>query len=150
MTYTRLESKYVEEIYNLQINNAIELGNNIWSKLEINNLLKQTDFFSTIFLERKRVEAFGLFFKVDDFLDLYSLFVSPKLRKRGIATKIIDFAVNHCKQNNLTKIVLEVNEKNTKALNFYIEKNFTKTGFRKDYYQLGEKRYDAILMEMKI
>ena len=41
-----------------------------------------------------------MFFEVDNFLDLYSLFVSPKYRKRGIATTIIDCAVNHCKKKS--------------------------------------------------
>ena len=148
--FTNLENKHVEQIYNLQINNADEFGNNIWSRLEINDLIKKTGFYSTIFLEQKRIQGFGMFFEVDNFLDLYSLFVSPKYRKRGIATTIIDCAVNHCKKKNLIKIVLEVNEKNTKALNFYISKSFTKTGLRKNYYQLGENYFDAILMEMKI
>ena len=148
--FTNLENKHVEQIYNLQINNAIEFGNNIWSRLELNNLIKKTGFYSTIFLERRRIEGFGMFFEVDNFLDLYSLFVSPKYRKRGIATNIIDCAVNHCKKKNLIKIVLEVNEKNIKALNFYISKSFTKTGRRKNYYQLGENYFDAILMEMRI
>ena len=148
--FTNLENKHVEQIYNLQINNADELGNNIWNRLEINDLLKKTDFYSTIFLEQKKIEGFGMFFEVDNFLDLYSLFVSPKYRNRGIATTIIDCAVNHCKKKNLIKIVLEVNEKNIKALNFYISKSFTKTGRRKNYYQLGENYFDAILMEMRI
>ena len=148
--FTNLENKHVEQIYNLQINNADEFGNNIWSRLEINDLIKKTGFYSTIFLEQKKIEGFGMFFEVDNFLDLYSLFVSPKYRKRGIATTIIDYAVNHCKKKNLIKIVLEVNEKNTKALNFYISKSFTKTGRRKNYYQLGENYFDAILMEMRI
>ena len=148
--FTNLENKHVEQIYNLQINNADEFGNNIWSRLEINDLIKKTGFYSTIFLEQKRIQGFGMFFEVDNFLDLYSLFVSPKYRKRGIATTIIDCAVNHCKKKNLIKIVLEVNEKNKKALNFYISKSFTKTGRRKNYYQLGENYFDAILMEMKI
>ena len=148
--YTKLENKHVEQIYNLQINNANEFGNNIWSRLEINDLIKKTGFYSTIFVEQNRIEGFGMFFEVDNFLDLYSLFVSPKYRKRGIATTIIDNAVNYCKKKNLMKIVLEVNEKNTKALNFYISKSFTKTGRRKNYYQLGENHFDAILMEMKI
>lgn len=148
--FTNLETKHVEQIYNLQINNADEFGNNIWSRLEINDLIKKTGFYSTIFLEQKKIEGFGMFFEVDNFLDLYSLFVSPKYRKRGIATTIIDCAVNHCKKKNLIKIILEVNEKNTKALNFYLSKSFTKTGRRKNYYQLGENYFDAILMEMKI
>ena len=148
--FTKLENKHVEQIYNLQINNADEFGNNIWSRLEINDLIKKTGFYSTIFLEQKKIEGFGMFFEVDNFLDLYSLFVSPKYRKRGVATTIIDCAVNHCLKKNLIKIVLEVNEKNTKALNFYISKSFIKTGRRKNYYQLGENYFDAILMEMRI
>ena len=148
--FTNLETKHVEEIYNLQINNADEFGNNIWSRLEINDLIKKTGFYSTIFLEQKKIEGFGMFFEIDNFLDLYSLFVSPKYRKRGIATNIIDCAVNHCIKKNLIKIVLEVNEKNTKALNFYIRKSFIKTGRRINYYQVGENYFDAILMEMRI
>ena len=148
--FTNLENKHVEQIYNLQINNADEFGNNIWSRLEINDLIKKNGFYSTIFLEQKRIEGFGMFFEVDNFLDLYSLFVSPKYRKRGIATTIIDCAVNHCKKKNLIKIVLDVNEKNKKALNFYFSKSFIKTGRRKNYYQVGENYLDAILMEMRI
>ena len=148
--FSNLENKHVEQIYDLQINNAHEFGNNIWSRLEINDLIKKTGFYSTIFIEQKRIEGFGMFFEVDNFLDLYSLFVSPMFRKRGIATTIIDYAVNHCKKKNLVKIVLEVNEKNTKAINFYISNGFTKEGRRKNYYQSGENYFDAILMEMKI
>tara|TARA_Y200000002_G_C22166278_1_gene449218 strand:- start:41 stop:490 length:450 start_codon:yes stop_codon:yes gene_type:complete len=148
--FTNLESKHVEQIYNLQINNAHDFGNNIWSRLEINDLIKKPGFYSTVFIEQKRIEGFGMFFEVDNFLDLYSLFVSPKYRKRGIATTIINYAVNHCKKENLIKIVLEVNEKNTKAINFYISKSFTKKGRRKNYYKSGENYFDAILMEMKI
>ena len=148
--FTNLENKHVEQIYNIQINNADEFGNNIWSRAEINDLLKKKGFYSSIFIQEKRIEGFGIFFEAGNFLDLYSLFVSPMYRKRGIATTIINCAVNHCKKNNLVKIVLEVNEKNIKALNFYINKSFTMTGKRKNYYQLGENYFDAILMEMKI
>ena len=145
-----LEKKHVDEVYDLQINNADEFGNNIWSRLEINNLIQKSEFFSTIFLKQKKIEAFGMFFENGNFLDLYTLFVSPNYRKRGIATSIIDSAINHCKKRNLIKIVLEVNEKNSKALNFYIGQSFIKKGRRKNYYKLGENYYDAILMEIKI
>ena len=148
--FTKLENKHVEQIYNLQINNADDFGNNIWSRLEINDLIKKKGFYSNVFLEQRRVEAFGLFFEAYNFLDLHSLFVSPMFRKRGIATAIVDSAVNHCKKKNLKKIVLEVNERNTKALNFYISRSFIKTGRRNNYYQLGENYFDAIVMEMKI
>ena len=99
--FTNLENKHIEQIYNLQINNSDEFGNNIWSRLEINDLMKKNGFFSSIFLEEERIEGFGIFFEVDNSLDLYSLFVSPKYRKRGIATTIIDCAVSHCKKKIL-------------------------------------------------
>ena len=61
--FINLEKKHVDEVYNLQINNADEFGNNIWSRLEINNLIKKSEFFSTIFLKQKKIEAFGMFFE---------------------------------------------------------------------------------------
>ena len=42
-----LEKKHVNEVYNLQINNADEFGNNIWSRLEINDLIKKTGLYVT-------------------------------------------------------------------------------------------------------
>ena len=102
--FSNLENKHVEQIYDLQINNADEFGNNIWSRLEINDLIKKKGFYSNIFLEQRRVEAFGLFFEAYNFLDLHSLFVSPMFRKRGIATAIVDSAVNHCKKKNLNPL----------------------------------------------
>ena len=43
--FTNIEKKHVEQIYNLQINNAAEFGNNIWSRLEINDLIKAIFFY---------------------------------------------------------------------------------------------------------
>ena len=68
--FTNLETKHVEQIYNLQINNADEFGNNIWSRLEINDLIKKTGFYSTIFLEQKKIEGFGFSCNVDYMADL--------------------------------------------------------------------------------
>ena len=45
--FTNLENKHIEQIYNLQINNSDEFGNNIWSRLEINDLIKKKGFFSS-------------------------------------------------------------------------------------------------------
>ena len=43
--FINLEKKYVDEVYNLQINNADEFGNNIWNKSELLNLLKKPGFY---------------------------------------------------------------------------------------------------------
>ena len=148
--FKTLQNKHVDEIYNLQISNAADFGNNIWSKEEICNLMKRTGFFSIIFLKNRRIIAFSFFLEVENYLDLYSIFVSPKYRKCGIATNLINIAVEHCKSKSLTKIILEVSEKNVKALNFYKRKKFTSFGIREKYYKSKQNYYNAILMEMKI
>ena len=58
--FTNLENKHVEQIYNLQINNADEFGNNIWSRIEINDLIKKMGFILPFFLNRKRSRAWNL------------------------------------------------------------------------------------------
>ena len=56
--FINLEKKHVDEVYNLQIGNADEFGNNIWSRAEINNLIEKSEFFSTIFLKQKKKHLF--------------------------------------------------------------------------------------------
>jgi ribosomal protein S18 acetylase RimI-like enzyme len=63
---------------------------------------------------------------------------------------MINNALIHCKANSIDKITLEVNEKNTKAINFYKKKNFINIGRRRNYYELSGISYDAILMEIKV
>ena len=150
MNFIKLEKKYIDEIYDLQISHAHEFGNNIWSKKELLDLLKKKEFFSLICLLDKKISAFSIFLESNQTLDVYSLFVLPKYRNKGIASSMINSVIRHCKRNSINKIILEVNEKNIKAINFYKKKAFIKVGRRKNYYELGGNFYDAILMEIII
>ena len=98
----------------------------------------------------KKISAFSIFLESNQTLDVYSLFVLPKYRNKGIASSMINSVIRHCKRNSINKIILEVNEKNIKAINFYKKKAFIKVGRRKNYYELGGNFYDAILMEIII
>ena len=150
MNFVELQEKHIEEIYELQIFNTSEFGNNIWSKAELLNLLKKPEFFSIIYIPNRKIIGFSLFLESNKILDLYSIFISPKYRNRGVASSMINNALIHCKANSIDKITLEVNEKNTKAINFYKKKNFINIGRRRNYYELSGISYDAILMEIKV
>ena len=63
---------------------------------------------------------------------------------------MINNALIYSKTKSLEKITLEVNEKNTKAINFYTKNGFSDVGRRRNYYELSGVFYDAILMEIKI
>ena len=145
-----LKKDYIEQIYNLQIKNISDFDDNIWSQLEIKNLMEKNGFFSRVFSHKGRVEGFAIFFQTDSYLDIYTLFVSPRYRNNGVADQIIESAFNYCKKKNLSKVTLEVNKRNQKAINFYKKKKFCIKGIRKNYYNCKGNLFDAILMERMI
>ena len=72
-----------------------------------------------------------------DSLDIFEIAVDEKFRSRGIATKLLNSL------NDERKILLEVSEKNTNAINLYIKNGFKVISKRKKYYLDGS---DAIIM----
>jgi ribosomal-protein-alanine acetyltransferase len=72
-----------------------------------------------------------------DSLDIFEIAVDEKFRSRGIATKLLN------RLNDERKILLEVSEKNTNAINLYIKNGFKVISKRKKYYLDGS---DAIIM----
>lgn len=68
-------------------------------------------------------------------------------RNTGIGSAMLDHIINYCKTQNLKNLTLEVNEKNTSALNLYKKYNFKQTGLRKNYYNGNE---NAIIMNLSI
>lgn len=75
--------------------------------------------------------------------DIINIAVSEEYQKKLIATKLLNYVINESKS---TKLMLEVNERNFKAINFYKKHNFKEINRRKKYY--GEN--DAIIMEREI
>ena len=74
-------------------------------------------------------------------LELHILFVSKDLRRKKIATKLL----NYIETNNLnfSKIFIEVAEDNVEAINFYQKNNFVFLNFRHNYYRYNDKNIHA-------
>ena len=74
-------------------------------------------------------------------LELHILFVSKDLRRKKIATKLL----NYIETNNLnfSKIFIEVAEDNIEAINFYQKNNFVFLNFRHNYYRYNDKNIHA-------
>ncbi len=64
MYLTKLKKNHIDEIYELQISNSLEISNNIWNEREMKELMKKNNFFSVIALKNKKIEGFGFFFSV--------------------------------------------------------------------------------------
>jgi ribosomal-protein-alanine N-acetyltransferase len=59
-------------------------------------------------------------------------------RRQGIAKALLQTAITHALTHAITKIHLEVAEKNTQAQSLYTTHNFTQSGRRPNYYPNGD------------
>lgn len=76
--------------------------------------------------------------------DITNIAVSPKYRKKGIASELLINLFDLCKTFNCEDITLEVRASNIAAQNLYKKFNFKEEGLRKGYY--SDNGEDAIIM----
>ena len=76
--------------------------------------------------------------------DITNIAVSPKYRKKGIASNLLIKLFEMCKTFNCEDITLEVRASNTVAQNLYRKYGFKMGGIRKEYY--SDNKEDAIIM----
>ncbi len=67
--------------------------------------------------------------------EIYRVATVPSARRRGIAYRLIDYALKTEKGHGLETVFLEVREKNVPARNLYKSYGFIEAGVRKDYYK---------------
>ncbi len=81
-------------------------------------------------------------------LELHILFVSRDLRRKQIATKLLNYV--EANNMNLSKIFIEVAEDNVEAISFYQKNNFVFLNFRHNYYKYNGKNIHAKCFIKKI
>lgn len=76
--------------------------------------------------------------------EIYRVAVDEKYRQRGIAYRLLDYAVKTSRGKGLESLFLEVRSKNYPAINLYRAYGFREIGVRKNYYR--DPTDDAIVM----
>ena len=94
----------------------------------------------------EEIAAYIAAWRVTDELQINSIAVKSKFRGMGLGKSLIDEAVKFYNDNKPEKIILEVAEKNTQAILFYLKNGFIKSGLRKNFY-IND---NAILMEKNL
>lgn len=82
-----------------------------------------------------------------DEAELMNIVTRKISRNLGIASLMIEYIIDLCKKKKIKRINLEVNTKNSIAINLYKKYNFKEVGLRKKYYNNTE---DAILFSRDI
>ena len=66
--------------------------------------------------------------------NLQKVVVAESYRRQGIATQLIQYAIDFLKNQNIDKFYLEVNEHNVVAIGVYEKLGFERISTRKNYY----------------
>jgi len=105
------------------------------------------------YLDSAILWAYCILFPAVDELHLLNITVSPKLRKLGLASKMMTAIEGVAAQQNMPRIILEVRPSNIAAVTLYQKLGYEQIGIRKNYYpadpQLGI-REDALVMAKSI
>ncbi|MFQ5348389.1 MAG: ribosomal protein S18-alanine N-acetyltransferase [Rhodothalassiaceae bacterium] len=84
-----------------------------------------------------------------DEAELLSIGVEPAFQSQGIGRQLMAAVRAHCAGLGVTRLFLEVRERNIRACRFYRRLGFAETGRRRDYYRRScGAREDAITMSL--
>lgn len=95
-----------------------------------------------IYEENNTILGFIHIEKHFEVIDLINIAVSESSRRKGIASKLIQYVLDTIDHENF---LLEVNSNNDSAIELYRKFNFKEINIRKKYYDDG----DAIVMERR-
>jgi ribosomal-protein-alanine N-acetyltransferase len=98
------------------------------------------DFLRVLVYEENGIRGVLVYQKLIDILTIDYIVVDKKLRKKGIATKLLKSM--EVMNNDVFNVTLEVKKTNFSAINFYKKNGFIEAAIRKKYY----KDEDGILM----
>ena len=127
------------------LNRFNELGlmvnTNFINVYKLSELLKsQYDYLFGYYLDDLLV-AFIHISKLYETVDIVNIVVDSNYRRKGIANKLIDYIVNYF--DDVSNIMLEVNEHNISAISLYKNNNFEIINKRNNYYGID----DALIMK---
>ncbi|MDF2366999.1 ribosomal protein S18-alanine N-acetyltransferase [Sneathiella sp.] len=118
-----------------------------WSEAEFTSALGIQGTLLQILSRDGEPAAFSLYRIVSDEAEILTLGTLPEFRNQGIATQLLDVGIKKLKTAGVRFLHLEVGSQNFTANRLYVTEGFQKIGLRRNYYNHGGKREDAIMMK---
>ena len=116
------------------------ISNNFSKLYNYNNIIEDNNSILVGYYEDNLLVGFIHCMKSIDSIDIVNIVVDNNYRRRGIATKLIEYIISNNKNKDY---FLEVRESNIEAINLYKKNKFYVVNVRKNYYQ----DEDALLMK---
>ncbi len=86
------------------------------------------------------------FYVIAEEAHMLNLAIHPDWRKKGLATRLLEYSLEHLRHMNAPQVFLEVREGNRDAIKLYSRFGFQAIGKRKRYYV--ETTEDALVMHL--
>ena len=109
------------------LNNLINDPNYIIDEAELKKISK-------VYLRDDKIIGYISYQIMYERAELNYIFVKEEERKKGIASKMLEYMLNNLKEECIETIDLEVNSLNKKAINLYQKYGFKTVNIRKKYY----------------
>lgn len=117
-----------------------------WSKGIFEECLASPITRAYVIEEGGRIFGYILYYAVLDEAHILNIAVAPSYRKRGIASRLLDYVLEGLKGDGVKECFLEVREGNEDAKLLYKRFGFEVIGRRKGYYR--DTREDALMMRL--
>ncbi len=116
-----------------------------WTYNILNQELNNKNTTYIVAKENNTIVGFAGILTIIDESNIMNIVIKKDKRKLGIGTMLLSKLISISKEQKLSTITLEVNEKNIPAIGLYKKFNFKQVGIRKNYYN---KTDSAILMTL--
>ena len=113
----------------------------------LNELFLNTSWHFFVATENDTVVGYISFYCILDETEIVNVCVMPELRGKGIGRALTKCAIDFNKENNGSRVMLEVRKSNTPAIKLYESLGFIPVGVSKNHYKLPTE--DAILMNLE-
>ena len=115
----------------------------------------KNDNYEIFIIKDEKIKGYAIYYDTLDVIDLFEIAIENKEQGKGLGEQLLTKSIEKLfeekkyksRQNGKTRILLEVNEKNVKALKLYEKSGFLKKSIRKNYYGSGEH---GVIMEKGI
>ena len=113
----------------------------------LNELFLNTSWHFFVATENDTVVGYISFYCILDETEIVNVCVMPELRGKGIGRALTNRAIDFSRENNGSKVMLEVRKSNAPAIKLYESIGFIPVGVSKNHYKLPTE--DAILMNLE-